>query len=52
MVDYQWAGFATGCCVMFVGLYFMAPVAEEPNVVRLPLSSPQKTATTLLRSYA
>ncbi|KAL1499908.1 hypothetical protein AB1Y20_012591 [Prymnesium parvum] len=33
MKGYQWAGFATGCCIMFVGLYFLAPVTEENVIV-------------------
>ena len=31
MEAYQWAGFATGCCVMFCGLYFLAPVTDDDD---------------------
>ena len=29
MEAYQWGGFATGCCIMFCGLYFLAPVTGK-----------------------
>jgi len=40
MKGYQWAGFATGCCIMFVGLYFLAPVTEENVIVEVTMPSP------------
>lgn len=36
MEGYQWAGFAVGCAIMFIGLYFLAPETTDdvPEVGR------------------
>lgn len=41
---YQWGGFAAGCCIMFVGLYFLAPLKDEAEAQNEQKVCPQLRA--------